>query len=239
MVCLLLVWSGRLTHRYQARTRLEAGLLNGVDQLVRNQSPALDRHHVIATAAEDNVTAYRVAGRPNSLRRIRCCGIPMDPNVSEILRESALEQSARAGFERLSARSQDGLHRRRREPKPLRSGNIILGRGRQPGRPRHTAGLQPTRIGRGCPTRRKNRDLAEIPKCKRPGGFGQFFLLISVLVAQPGWSGLSGSKCLRRRCCALPSHPDILSHSDPLRSKHYRFSEPVSRIKAYVVAQPN
>jgi hypothetical protein len=84
-------------------------------QFVGDQPLAPSRGDVIAAAAEDDVVADRIGVGADGLCRAGGVRVSMNPDVTEILAESRLEQRTSVRLERLTTRAQQRMHTRRRQ----------------------------------------------------------------------------------------------------------------------------
>ena len=91
------VCSGYLTLRlvYSRASRLDAGLLNHVRQLMGEQFLSRSRTRRILTRTEHNILARSICHGVHRMGGIRRLGIRMNPHVAEIMAEPRLEEGAR------------------------------------------------------------------------------------------------------------------------------------------------
>src|SRR5258708_8911830 len=113
-------------------------LLNGVGQLVRQQSLRGIRPRRVLPGAKHDVVSDGVGQRVHTLRRLGRLRIRMYAYSGKVRVKARLEESACVGIERLSRRTQYVMHNRRhvantsgagRGPSQLTAGLLFLARG--------------------------------------------------------------------------------------------------------------
>ena len=94
-----------------ARALPEAFALNRVHQLVGQQRLSLERHHLMFTAIENDVVAYRERPRADAVGDAGRCGIAVNADIGEVMRETRFGEGTCFCVERLTVVLRDKLER--------------------------------------------------------------------------------------------------------------------------------